>query len=56
MRCEERRQCRGELGDGGGSTIRMDSEGLHQRKGTVGGGSTRHGYTEALSNIDPTSN
>ena len=37
MRCEERRQCRGKLGDGGGSTIRMDSEGLHQRKGTVGG-------------------
>ena len=54
MRCEERKPCR-VLGDGDGSTIRMDSEGLNQRKGTVGGGSIRQSYMEAWSNIDPTS-
>ena len=36
VRCEERRRCR-KLGDGDGGTIQMDSGGLHQRKGTVGG-------------------
>ena len=54
VRREERRPCR-KLGDGDGSAIRMDSEGLHQRKGTVGGGSIRQSYTEAWANIDPTS-
>ena len=52
VRCEERKSCR-KLGDVDGGTIQMDSEGLHQRKRTVGGGSIRQSYTEAWSNIDP---
>ena len=36
VRCEERRPCC-KLGAEDGSAIRMDSEGLHQRKWTVEG-------------------